>query len=77
MKLISREEDSRMKKKIIIATLLLMAVLTACGKESGSTENDLDSVEHMEGYEGLSEEETNQKLIEEADKMEVVPDKTE
>ena len=66
-----------MKRKSIIGILLIMTALAGCGTESSSTANDLDSVEQIEGYEGLSEEETNQKLIEEADKMEVVPDKTQ
>lgn len=66
-----------MKKKSVIGILLLMMALAGCEKESNSAGNDLDSVEQIEGYEGFSEEETNQKLIEEADKMEVVPDKTQ
>lgn len=66
-----------MKKKAVIVTMLVMITLAGCAKESDSTGDDLNTMEHVEGYEGLSEEEINQKLIEEADKMEVVPDKTE
>lgn len=66
-----------MKKKLVIGILLFMMLLEGCGKSDNSAENDLNSIEQIEGYEGLSEEETNQKLIEEADKMEVVPDKTQ
>ena len=66
-----------MKKKIVIATFMLMMVLTACGNDGGTAEEDLNTMEYIEGYEGLSDEEINQKLIEEADRMEVVPDKKE
>lgn len=66
-----------MKKKSVIGILLLMMALAGCGKESSSSEDDLNSMEQIEGYEDLSEEETNNKLIEEADKMEVVPDKSQ
>lgn len=34
-----------------------------------------NTMEYIEGYEGLTEEEINQRLIEEADKAEAVPDK--
>lgn len=66
-----------MKKKSVIGILLLMMALSGCGKESSPAEDDMNSIEQIEGYEDLSEEETNNKLIEEADKMEVVPDKSQ
>lgn len=68
-----------MKKKAVLGmvTLLLMMALAGCGKESAPANEDLSKMEEVEGFDNLSEEEANKKLIEEADKMEVVPDKTE
>lgn len=64
-----------MKKKLIIGMLLCIS-LFGCGATDNS-QNDDNQMEYRESYEGLSEEETTQKLIEEADRTEVVPDKTE
>lgn len=66
-----------MKKRIIATICMVIMILTACGSEEISYDNDLNTMEYIEGYEGMSDEEINQKLIEEARKMEVVPDKTE
>lgn len=68
-----------MKKKVVLAmaTLLLVMAFAGCEKESQPIKDDLSSIEEVEGYENLSEEEANQKLIEEVNEMEVVPDKTE
>lgn len=67
-----------MKNKLKLGILMLvmtigMALCTGC--QGDSNNYDESEIEYLEGYEGLSDEETNQKLIEEADKMEVVPDK--
>lgn len=67
-----------MKNKLKLVTLMMvmtigMALCTGC--QGSNNDYDESELEYLEGYEGLSDEETNQKLIEEADKMEVVPDK--
>lgn len=68
-----------MKKKIFAILLLSTLLLSACSSQDdnyGEVYGDgLNDIEYVEGFEGLSEEETTKKLIEEADKMEVVPDK--
>lgn len=70
-----------MKKKIFAILLFSTLLLSACSSQDdnyGETYGDgLNDIEYIEGYEGLSDEETTKKLIEEADKMEVVPDKKE
>lgn len=61
-----------MRKVFLIAVLLFAFASSGCSANSGGENTQL---EQIEGYEGLSDEETNQKLIQEADQMEVVPDK--
>ncbi|MDE6312308.1 MAG: hypothetical protein K2M46_01595 [Lachnospiraceae bacterium] len=64
-----------MKKRFLIGLLICIS-LFGCGA-ADNNENADNEMEYLEGYEGLSQEETTQKMIEEADKLEVVPDKTE
>ena len=68
-----------MKKFLALGMLGCILLLNGCSSQSEYGEeygDGLNDVEYLEGYEGLSDEETTQKLIEEADKMEIVPDKT-
>lgn len=64
-----------MKKRFLIGLLICIS-LFGCGTADNNQSTDSE-MEYLEGYEGLSQEETTQKMIEEADKLEVVPDKTE
>lgn len=61
-----------MRKIILTILFVFLFALGGCGEES---EQDNTQVEQLDGYEELSDEETNQKLINEADEKEVVPDK--
>jgi len=62
------------KKRIF---LILSIALLSCASCSSTEKTTEESTEVLEGYEGLSDEEANQKMIREADKQEVVPDKKE
>ncbi|MBR1692367.1 MAG: hypothetical protein IJ711_06275 [Lachnospiraceae bacterium] len=67
-----------MKNKVLLyigICMLSAACLGGCG--NSNDDYDESELQQMEGYEGMSDEEINKKLIEEADKMEVLPDKTQ
>lgn len=67
---------NKLIKQIVFAFVLVVFVLGGCGN-SNTQNNSADNEEYLEGYDNLSEEETTQKLVEEADQMEVVPDNKE
>lgn len=61
---------------VIVFTSFLV-ILSGCVAEGEDRAYDHpEQIEQMDGFEGLTDEEINQKLIEQADQMEVVPDKT-
>ncbi len=66
----------KFKKTLIIASIVLTFMLGGCGT-SETVDTNASDVEYLEGYENLSEEETTRKLIQEADRIEVVPDDKE
>ncbi len=75
-----------MKRLVVIGLMIFMFALCGCKEKDNVSENkpsknntaeELNTMEQLEGYEGLSDEEITQKMIEEADKIQVVPDKTE
>lgn len=67
---------NKIKKRIICMCMLAILALGGCG-EANTQSNNTDDAEYLEGYENLSEEETTQKMLDEARKQEVVADKTE
>lgn len=65
--------DIKMKRKLLALSIWCIIMLCGCAGTNDQYENSED-IEQIEGYEGLKDEQINQKLIEECDKIEVVPD---
>lgn len=70
--------NKRLKGKFVVLCMIIVSTLGGCGAAgttgatgANTTEED---VEHLEQYDNLSDEETTQKMVQEADTQEVVPD---
>lgn len=70
--------NNRLRGKFLLLCMIIVLTLGGCGAAGayGSTgaSNEQEEVEHLEQYDNLSDEETTQKMIQEADSQEVVPD---
>lgn len=67
----------KLKKWILLSGMTVMMMLAGCGSSEESDASSGSEAEYLEGYDNLTEEETTQKLIMEADQIEVVPDDKE